>query len=339
MNFTVFLLNVQTFGDNGFNFLSSPTSNVLHRIHNARNENDWCPRGVNMIHREKESQMRNAIVRRPVWSIASTLLAEGMLMLLLTGCGSTLQLASKWNKHAIQIDGSLKDWSDSTLFIQKDDIRCGVMNDGEFLYVCVISSKPNLGRQLMFRGMTVWFDPNGGSKKTYGVRFPIGMRGGEIPLRNDDEETDQRGNRFDPMNRQSLSEFEFLGPNEKDLQMVSRLQGQGVEMHLTSTPERFVYQLKVPLAYSSAHPYAIETRPGAPIGVGVETNTFQRPMETEGRGEGGSEGGGGRGGMSGRGGGRGGRSGGGPGSMGNRPGGTPVSFDVWMHVQLADMPR
>ena len=253
------------------------------------------------------------------------------LTLLLQGCGSSLQLASKWSEHKIQIDGDLKDWSDSTLFIQKDDIRCGIMNDDEFVYVCVISSKPNIGQQVMFRGMTVWFDPNGGAKKTFGVRFPIGGRRGEMPNTPDEEETDQRGNRFDAMNRQSLSDFEFVGPTEKDLQMVPRLQGQGVEIHLTSTPERFVYQLKIPLAYSSAHPYAVESHPGAPIGVGVETNAIQRPTgpEAAGEGQGRGEGAGGRGGMTGRSGGRGGRGGGG-GNIGNRPGGTPIAFNVWM---------
>lgn len=258
-------------------------------------------------------------------------------VLILQGCSSSLQMTSKWSENKIQIDGDLKKWSDSTLFVQKDDIRFGVMNDGEFLYVCVMSSKPNLGRQIMFRGMTVWFDPNGGEKKTYGVRFPIGMGRGQMPERPDEEETDQRGNRFDAMNRQSLSDFEFIGPTEKDLQMVSRLQGQGVEMHLTSTPERFVYELKVPLAYSSAHPYAVESHPGAPIGVGFETNTFQRPAGAEGGGEGRGEGGG-RGGRTGAGrvgGGRGGRMPGGAGPGGNRPGATNITFNFWTLVQLA----
>jgi hypothetical protein len=162
------------------------------------------------------------------------------------------------------------------------------------------------------------------------------MGRGAMLVRPDEEETDQRGNRLDAMNRQSLSDFEFIGPTEKDLQMVPRLQGQGVEMHLTSTPERFVYELKVPLAYSSAHPYAIESRPGGSIGVGFETNTFQRPGGSgEGLGEGGG-GRGGRGGTGGVGGVRGGRMSGGAGPGGNRPGGANISFNVWAHVLLAE---
>ncbi len=165
------------------------------------------------------------------------------------GCGSSLQLASKWTEHKIQVDGDMKDWSDSTVFVEKDGIRCGVINDGQDLYICMISAKPNLGRQVMFRGMTVWFDPNGGEKKTIGIRFPIGMgRGGAMPIRQEGEDTDQRGNRVQTMDRVELNEFEYLGPTEKDVQRASRIEGQGVEMHLTSTPERFSYELKIPLA-------------------------------------------------------------------------------------------
>ncbi|MCX6134340.1 MAG: hypothetical protein NTU47_11055 [Ignavibacteriales bacterium] len=289
--------------------------------------------------------MNRLLEQRGTACTAVVFLFAAAVVLFLQGCGSSLQLTSKWSERKIQIDGDLKEWSDSTLFVQKDDIRFGVMNDNEFLYVCVISSKPNIGRQIIFRGMTVWFDPNGGEKKTFGVRFPIGMRMGTMPMKPDDEETDQRGNRFDAMNRQALSDFEFIGPTEKDLQMVSRLQGQGIEMHLTSAPERFVYELKIPLAYSSAHPYAIESRPGAPIGVGFETNALQRPggmggPEGAGEGGGGRGGvGGGRGGVGGVGGGRGGRMPGGAGPGGDRPGGANISFNVWTHVQLAEKTR
>jgi hypothetical protein len=290
-----------------------------------------------MIHTIKEVRMTQLLERRTAPSAAFVYSIAAMLVLFLQGCGSSMQLTSKWSEHKIQIDGDLKEWSDSTLFVQKDDIRCGVMNDNEFLYVCVISSKPNLGRQVMFRGMTVWFDPNGGEKKTLGIRFPIGMGGRDIMTRPEADERDQRGNGVETMGRQALNEFEYVGPTEKDLQRVSRLQGQGVEMHLTTTPDRFVYQLRIPLAYSSAHPYSVESRPGAPIGVGFETNTPQRPGPAAGGGEG--RGDGGRGGQPGMGGGRGGRMPGGAGPGGARPEMANVSFSIWTHVQLAEKVR
>jgi len=271
------------------------------------------------------------------------------LAFLAAGCGTTLGIASRWADRRVEIDGNLKEWNDSTSFVEKDGIRCGIMNDEDFVYVCLMSSTPNIGRQLIMRGMTVWFDPNGGTKKLIGVRFPIGgMRGGTMMrpderVRNPDEAGDRapqdRRQRFDESERQALNEFEFLGPGPNDLQRVSRLQGQGVEFHMTATPERFVYEMRIPLACSSQHPYAVESYAGSAIGVGFDSSPADRQMGgergSEGRGEvpGGVPTGGGR---AGGGSGRGGRGAGGMGPGGRQQGGANVSFSIWTHVQLAD---
>ena len=160
-----------------------------------------------------------------------------LLLALINGCTSTLQLVSRWSENPVRMDANLGDWTDSTVFIERDGIRYGVANDGEFLYLCLLSSKPNLGRQIVFRGMTIWFDPNGGEKKTIGIRFPIGGLGmgrPEMDQRQPDQDPEQRGNRLEEMERQSLNEFEYLGPGENERQRVSRLQGQGLEMHIFS---------------------------------------------------------------------------------------------------------
>jgi hypothetical protein len=266
-----------------------------------------------------------------------------LLILSIDGCSSTQQLASKWSENPVRMDGGLGDWADSTVFVEKDGIRYGVANDGEFLYLCLISSKANLGRQIMFRGMTIWFDPNGGDKKTIGIRFPIGGTGmgrPEMGQQQPDQDPGQRENRLEEMERQALNEFEYLGPGENDRIRVSRLQGQGLEMHMTATPERFLYKLKIPLQYASQHPYAVETHAGAKIGIGIESNTAARMAQGEPGGEGRGEGvGGGRGGA---GGGRGGgRMGGGMGGGGQRPGGSvaAVNFSIWSRVQLAEKSR
>jgi hypothetical protein len=266
------------------------------------------------------------------------LIVVAVMVSMITGCGSTKQLASRWSESPIRMDGNLGEWSDSTVFVEKEGIRYAVANDGDYLYLCLLSSTPNFGRQLMVRGMTVWIDPNGGSRKTIGVRFPIGGMGmgrPEIEQPQPEPDVEQRGTRFEEMERQSLNEFEYLGPAENDRQRVSRLQGQGLEIQMTATPERFVYKLKLPLQYSSQHPYSAETRAGAKVGIGLESNAAQKIAEGDRGGEG-TEGG-----MPGTGGGRsGGRSGarsGGMGRGGQRPGAgaSMVNFNIWSSVQLA----
>jgi hypothetical protein len=289
----------------------------------------------NRSERARESpMMKSTHVAPERGPLSFSFLSLLVLAVLFSGCASTIQLPSRWSDKPLRVGDDLAKWSDSTVFVEKDGIQVGIMNDDEFLYVCAMSSKPNLGRQVMFRGMTVWFDPNGGERKTLGIRFPIGMGGREMMTRPEGDEGDQRGNRVEAMERQALGEFEYVGPTDIDLQRVSRLQGQGVEMHLTSTPERFVYQLRVPLAYSSAHPYSVESRPGARLGVGFETNTPQRLGPAKGGGE--DRGDGGRGGQPGMGGGRGGRMPGSAGPSGMRPEMANASFSIWTLVQLAE---
>lgn len=261
----------------------------------------------------------------------------------LAGCGTTYQISSRWSDRKVEIDGHLTDWNDSISFVESEGIRFGVMNDREYLYLSVVSSKPNLGRQLIARGMTVWFDPMGGEHKTIGLRFPIGaMRaglpassetGGRAPREGREGTPSNRRERIEGMERQTLNEFEFLGPGANDRQRVARIQGQGVEIHITATPERFVYEMKIPLAYSSQHPYAVESFPGATIGIGFDSTPQMRPAEG---GPGGDMAGGAPP-SGGSGGGRaGGRGGGGMRPAGMRQEATDVSFDVWVHVRLAD---
>jgi uncharacterized membrane protein YgcG len=291
----------------------------------------------------KEEMMRQHSELRSAWHGLLACVVTVIFAALLDGCAGAVQVASRWDDNPIRIDGDSSDWTDSTVFVQKDDFRLGVMNDDKYLYVCLMSNLPNLGRQVMFRGMTIWFDPNGGEKKTVGIRYPIGMGGMGMPVRaeggegNQGDQGDRDRSRFDPETSPALSEFEYLGPSENDRQRVSKLEAQGVEVQLKSTQDRFVYELKIPLVYSSQHPYSLETRPGSAIGIGVESNAPQRSQfaqRGEGSGRGGVGGGEGRGfGGGGRGGMRGGMRGG---AGGERPSGSNANFSFWGHVQLAE---
>ncbi|MBM3298350.1 MAG: hypothetical protein FJY85_00135 [Deltaproteobacteria bacterium] len=275
--------------------------------------------------------MGNHLRPRSSSQTLSSVVLSMVICVLFEGCAGALQLASPWSDHTVQIDGVLSEWSDSSAFVRKGDLKLGVMNDDEFLYFCLTSTKAEVGRQVMFRGITVWFDPNGGEKKTFGIRFPIGPERIGMPMRpGRPEREDTRAGSADP---QALAELEFLGPTENDRQRIPRLFGQGLEVDLKSTPNGFVYELKIPLVYSSKHPYALETHAGGLIAVGVESNVAERgpgaeraagPSGTGGRAPGGARGGQ----MPGRSGATGARS-----MMGGE------TMSLWVHVQLAERNR
>ena len=135
---------------------------------------------------------------------------------------------------------------------------------------------------------------------------------------------------------ETANELEIEGPGKDDHHRMTLAESGGVEAQFRTSNDILVYELKVPLSDNGSHPFAIGTKAGTLIGVGIETSTALNPAlrsESVGEGGGGERGGGmGEGGGGGRGrrGGRGG--GGGRSSSGDQ--GEP--FKMWAKVQLAE---
>jgi hypothetical protein len=221
------------------------------------------------------------------------------------------------------------------------------VNDGEFLYVRLTASDAATRRQIMRQGMTVWFDPAGGTKKRFGVRYPVVERGGP-----DGEgrggrrggsggEGGGRGEGTPDESEAPRDRVDILGPGKDDARSLTRDHLSGLDVALRSEQGTLQYELKVPLARSADHPYALDAAPGKTIGVGLETAKMQQRSPGMGRGGGGGMGGGGGGGGGmggggrGRGGGMGGRGGGGRGGDRERGPEPPKPLKSWATVTIA----
>ncbi|MFH1409937.1 MAG: hypothetical protein ABIG80_00005, partial [Patescibacteria group bacterium] len=79
-----------------------------------------------------------------------------------------------WKEHAIIVDGLNEEWIGSLTIIEKKHLALSVLRDEEFLYLGVLFSESIQQMQILRQGMTVWFDPEGGTKKRLGIRFPSG---------------------------------------------------------------------------------------------------------------------------------------------------------------------
>jgi hypothetical protein len=272
-------------------------------------------------------------------------------LIMLFGCAKT-KLESQWRDREITIDGSATDWEGKMTYLEQQNLSWGLMNDQDFIYLCFVVDGRQSQRQLIGRGLVLWFDPQGGKHKRFGIHFPIGMTGmdmretgappeggrgeGEIsrrePGRRETGDRSMQGPVKIP--EAALQELEILGP-EKDYRnriKVSAL--QGIEIKLSDQNGALVYELKVPLTPSKEHHYAIGTQAGRKIGIGLETPDINRDQLVErmagfGGGEGGGMRGGG-GGFGGRGGGFG-RSGG----FGGRGQEMAEPLKVWAEVELA----
>jgi hypothetical protein len=246
---------------------------------------------------------------------------------------------SQLRDAAVVADGDFGDWYGNLQPLGEHPVSLQALNDKDFLYLRMTASDAATRMEIMRLGLTVWFDPAGGDKKKFGIRYPVVEHGGGP---GSDGQGGQRGrghhgppgerggDGMDPPH--PADRVDILGPGKDDARSLTHQALSGVEVAVREEQGVLQYELKVPLLRSADHPYAIGTEPGKTIGVGLETGKFEQPSHA-GRGGGGFGGMGGRGGMGGHGdgGARGGSRGGGEG----RGFEAPKPLKAWATVAIA----
>ncbi|NQT79128.1 MAG: hypothetical protein HQ555_01885 [Candidatus Aminicenantes bacterium] len=253
------------------------------------------------------------------------------LTFFMVGCG-TLELNSDWRDREITVDGRNDDWLGNMMYFEEENVSLGLLNDENFIYICLIAEDQMIRNQVMSQGITLWFDPEGGKKKTFGIKFPIGMQPGErqdrrkhpggVPNKEKRDEGDLEELRQARMKQ--MDELEILGPGKEKSVRMPVEKAKGIYINVKLSSGMLVYEIKVPLKRSEEYLYAVGTKAGNLVGIGLETSKIKRPS----MGRGMSGGMGGRGGAGGRGG-MGGIRGG-----GMRPQ-MPKPLKIWAVVQLA----
>ena len=183
-------------------------------------------------------------------------------------------------------------------------VAVGVMNDGEFLYLRVRALDRGAQMQLLFGGLTVWFDPKGGDRKAFGIKYPVGSplpdpaiprpaarvrhrpvrrRPGARPGATIDVQEGRPGPPI-PLDLADVvpRRLEVLGPGKDDARSLVLGHAQGLAVGLGRVEGVLVYELRVPLRKSSETPYAIGAEPGATIGVGFDSPKMERSRPPEG---------------------------------------------------------
>lgn len=243
-------------------------------------------------------------------------------------------IASEWKSRDLQVDGRVEDWSRLTALDKGPAIAAA--NDADFLYLAISATDPEMRRTLE-RGLVVWIDPTGARKPDAGFQLPAMTRGRGFGPGTDT--LDQDASTAKPA---SIDELDVLGPGQQR-HLVPLDASLGVAAASAMDQGAVVFEMKVPLATSTEHPYAVGVAPGKTFALGLFTPELPKPGaggEERGRGRvGGGMGGGGyaggRGGGGGYGGGGGRRGGGGAPPSGGF-GGEPVKpLKLWVKLQLA----
>jgi hypothetical protein len=267
-------------------------------------------------------------------------LAAGILAM--AGCASfnTYTTESRPLTQPITIDGRTDDWQGELFVVPGERMMIGYVNDGRFLYIAVLVEEAFQRYQVLYQGLTVWFDPKGGKEKAFGIRYPLGLPPGERPA----PKMAAEGEGVTPVDvpEGALAELEIVRSEKVPPQRVRVADLKGVEVKVTPSTGLLVYEMKIPLAVDAEHPLAVGTPPGGTVGIGFETPKFDVSSMPRGNTGGGPESGARPPGGGGTGGGMGGRGGsmGGAGGMGGRGGmmGLAEPLKIWAIVQLAPGP-
>ena len=247
----------------------------------------------------------------------------------MAGCGS-IELKSHWRDRDILIDGKNTEWRESLYSLDDQKLSVGLFNDEDFLYIGLLTNDRDLQRLISRRGLTLWFDKDGGEEQKFGVHYPVGFRGPGASREENPEGEEPEAQRESPP--EASGDLEIIGPGEGGRHKMTILETGGIEVKLENSSGVLVYEIKVPLSEIGSHPFTIGAKTGSIIGVGLETagSRDRQGSPDEATGERSGRSGGLRGG-----GGGGGRRRGGGGSE-RSGGGQPEPLKVWARVQLAE---
>jgi hypothetical protein len=208
--------------------------------------------------------------------VISQLLAitSSLMLVSFDGCTTMKPLFSTWRTDSITIDGNSADWSSVPTYVGKENVSVALRNDDQSFFLCLAVYDPQLQKRILQSGFTVWFDRDGGSKKNFGVKFPIGQQpGGERPSEGGlggQQEMHQ------PSLANSLFEMEIVGSEPDDRFRLPVVNTAGIQAKIAiSDRSGLVYELQIPLTASPMHPYAIGATAGSHVGVGFELATTQ----------------------------------------------------------------
>ena len=271
-------------------------------------------------------------------------------------------VTSQWRDRDVTIDGADGEWERWSEFGPESRFSVALINDDSSLFMALRTGDPAASLQMLRLGLIVWFDAGGGTRKRFGVKYPVGTqsygvaeeqgrggpgRGGRGFSRPDrgggPGDTDSLWSQAEADGR--LNRLELVGAKESDRRTLVVGRTAPLDVRIGWREGTVVYELRIPLRASQDAPYAIGATPPKAVGIGLENAERERSPSGFRLGgmPGGSPGGGAPGGATGpppggEAGGRGtdDRSGG---NAPDRPLKPPAPLNAWVVARLAAKPQ
>jgi len=193
----------------------------------------------------------------------------------LSGCND-IKVNSQWCNREIFIDGMSFDWENVLMNFEDKKVNLGILNDDDYLYICLVPLDEAIIHQVMMMGFTVWFTSESDNDLKLGIRYPVGIRNNRMPPKDTPSERNREELRRNI--EESLNEVMIISSNKDDTIAIPVENASAVEIRVGTKNERMVYELKIPLMESSDHPYSIGALSGQQIEIEFLTDEFKKPM-------------------------------------------------------------
>ena len=202
-----------------------------------------------------------------------------LFSILFLGCGE-YELSSKWLDREIIVDGTDTEWEGTRYLIEGKNATIALLNDENYLYLRLSTPDRTIQTQMIRLGLTVWFDPEDGKGKTFGIHCPIGntdtgvMMAGRGLNRSAGSDRNENLEAFEKMLENSQKKVEIIGPGKDELSTLLAAEAEllDISVKMGISRRNIIYELKVPLVPDDRRRYAIgAVVPGQMIGIGFET--------------------------------------------------------------------
>jgi hypothetical protein len=173
-----------------------------------------------------------------------------------------------------------REWRVALLPLGERDASLAIQNNDTYLHVAFMTTDPGLQERILNQGIFIWFDPNGGEARRFGIRYPVAL--GTLPASMDElphSEGTIPGSPGVGWGRPG-DDLEVYTDGYKEYERIGKKDAGGIDVEVTKLSDTLLCQLRVPLREHARGPYALSAAPGDLIGVGIETRANRTTGES-----------------------------------------------------------
>ena len=198
------------------------------------------------------------------------------LVLPACGPGPALYTAEAVTPETV-VDGDAREWPTTLRPVPREGgLSIGLRRDDQSLVVAVIATDERQTRRVVLGGLTVWIDPEGGTDRALGIRFPNPAEVTARDVRDVASARDSDTADTPVLRRRYQEATEEVAVTRGTV--TQRTQGDGryggLEVASTWGRRGLVVEMRIPL---SVAPGLLESAPTDALGIGVELVDGLRP--------------------------------------------------------------